>query len=77
MPVKVLRTDARTDVVIVLLAGVVIDGLVMIGVDMLTEVGIVVVVRAVIAFESFVTASCMVDVRAMPISLERSLRFCC
>ena len=62
---KVLCTDARTDVVIVLLAGVVIGGLVVIGVDMLAEVGIVIVVR------------CMVDMRVMPISLDGSLRFCC
>ena len=52
---KVLCTDARTDVVIVLLAGVVIGGLVVIGVDMLAEVGIVIVVRTVIAFELFPT----------------------
>ena len=43
MSVKVLRTDAWTDVVIVFLA-------------------VVIVVRAVIAFGLFVTASCMVDV---------------
>ena len=67
--VKVLSTDARTEVVIVLLAGAVIVGLVMIVVD--------IVVRAAIAFELFLTVSCMVDVRVMPISLERSLRFCC
>ena len=70
---KVLRTGARTGVVIVLLAGLVIGGLVMIGVDMLTEVGIVIAV----AFELFLTVLCMVDVRSMPISLEGPLRSCC
>ena len=61
---KVTRTDARTDVVIVLLAGVLIGGLVggMVGVDMLAELGIVIVGAAVIALEVFVTVSWVVDV---------------
>ena len=67
--VKTLSTDARTEVVIVLLAGLVSVRLVVIVVD--------IVVRAVIAFELFLAVSCMVDVRVMPISLDGSLRFCC
>ena len=54
---KVLRFDARTDVVFVLLVEAVMRGSVggMIGVDMLTELRVEMVVAAAIAFEVFVT----------------------
>ena len=54
---KVLRFDARTNVVFVLLVGVVMRESVggMIGVDMLTELSVEMAVAAAIAFEVFVT----------------------
>ena len=74
--VKALCIDLRDDLAIfrmaggfiVLLAGVVIGRLVRemisVGVDMSTELGIAVVVAAVVALEVFVTVSCVGDVRA-------------
>ena len=56
---KTLRTGARSGLVVVAFAAVVIRGLVM-----LTELGIVVVFVAAIALEVFVTVPCVGDVRA-------------
>ena len=67
---KALRVDSRTDLVILGLARVIVDasvgGMISLGVDMLTALGIVVVVAAASTLEVFET-----------VSLEDSLRFCC
>ena len=67
---KALRVDARTELVILGLTRVVIDvsvgGMIGLCVDMLTALGIVVVVAAAITLEVFET-----------VSLEDSLSFCC
>ena len=68
--VKALRVDSRTDLVIVGLTRVMVDalvgGMIGLGVDMLTALGIVEVVASAIALEVFET-----------VSLEDSLSFCC
>ena len=68
--VKALCVDSRTELVILGLARVVVDasvgGMIGLGVDMLTALGIVVVVAAAITLEVFET-----------VSLEDSLSFCC
>ena len=66
--VKALRTDARTDllVIVVFSAVAVMRGSVggMVCVGMLTELGIVMVVATAIALEVFVVVSCVGDVRS-------------
>ena len=68
--VKALCVDSRTELVILGLARVVVDasvgGMIGLGVDMLTALGIVEVVASAIALEVFET-----------VSLEDSLSFCC
>ena len=66
--VKALCIDLRDDLVIFRMTGgfvLLLGGMIGVGMDMVTELGIAVVVSAVIALEVFVTTvSCVGDVRA-------------